>query len=264
MTISDWIVLATALLAFFRPELESLLQRWFARLEAYPVGSIELGFGGSGVIVALEGTLRAIKKDAFVRRASVTVKRHDNVKINLPWVGLRSRRIVASFQPPDPTILSPVASHIPTAIPQYYYIVFAHPESRDRVSNVLRSLRVECLERMQAEGVIPRPDETTQASVRVFEQRFLENLNKSGRWAECVELINQDCFWLPGAYELCLAVDCAEPKQTFSWSWRFRVSDKDSERLRQNATIMLFQNFGQTFALNTVEVEYNASSSSVK
>lgn len=257
MTVTDWIIVATALLAFFRPELELLARQWLAKLDVHPVGSIELGFGGSGLTLALEGTVRAKGTDAFIESASVTVSRDDGATRHLPWAGLRPRRVVASLQPQDIQIVSPVASQVPKRFPQYYYIVFAHPESRETIAQLLGTLRQELTDKMQAAGVAPFPDPDSQAAVRQFEEKFLNDLLQSGRFQDTVNRLDRECFWTVSRYSVTLEISCSDPRRVYTFRWPFDLTEEQAERLHQNAKIMLFQNFGHLdLRLNTVEVEY--------
>ena len=79
-----------------------------SRLQAFPVGKVELSFTGFGNAMSLEGNFRAEDRDFFVHGLSVAVlRKSDSERRDFDWAGVKFRKVVACFQP----IRLPIRAH---------------------------------------------------------------------------------------------------------------------------------------------------------
>lgn len=252
MTVSDWIALgaaAVAVMALFRPELELLARRWLGRMELRFLGGIELGFSGVGHTIALEGSLRVRRESYHVFSSSVRVVRDDGEHLDLQWSGFRPRRVVGALGPQDQSILSPAPIEIQSDSHEYFHIVYSDLPTRERVANILLPLRDESFLRMREAEVAPLPTPEGQEAVRQHQRAFLNNLVQSGRFEIAANHLKAACFWRSGRYSVQVVFRASDPDYECEAVGRFRLSDEQADRIRNNATVLLFQNVGE-FYLN--------------
>jgi hypothetical protein len=93
-----WISGASVLIAFLalaRPEITILVKRWISQIDFFPHNRVEVGFSSAGPTIGLNGTMRAIRGDQFVRELSLNnIRTRDQKSHTFAWGLSRNRKIV--------------------------------------------------------------------------------------------------------------------------------------------------------------------------
>lgn len=261
MTMTEMILGAIAALialaALLRPDFERWLHARTGKLKIYQTGAIELGFAGRGPIVALEGMARACDRDFFVHAAEVELTREDGAQLKLPWVGIRSRRVLASTHETNAAVYSIAGSLVRSGEAQSYNLVFRHRESEKDLLAYFQRLRLPLFDALKVKGVVPSAGLEQGKEVRDVEQAYLNEFLSSTARDEALRELERYFFWSAGRYELTLSFHTDDPPRSFSRTWAFVVSPEDSAKLRENMTRLLLFNFGELWVrTNEVYVDY--------
>ena len=224
-------------------ELESLLKRFFGRVDLYPVGeTIELGYSSAGATVGVEVVTPARRVEIFVREARVEVTRiKDGAHHILDWGAFRPPGIVFGT-PANLTLEIPAGFLLETKTPRRLNVAFNDRGVRDEIDDVIGPLRQDWFDQLR-KLEIP-PDSQNPGRPVAFEQLY-DVMSKSPRWVEAWTALQRRCYWSPGRYKLRIVFLTAEPEKTIDRTLGFEISQKDSELLYGNATTMLRQNVGQ-------------------
>lgn len=235
-TVAQWGAFSISLLALLRPEIESRLKGNGA-IDIYEAGSISIGFGPFGPTVTLNGTLRALHRDQFVRSVEVIVTRmRDKATYNFQWFSVQnSLSLVGSQQ--DQQLNLPTSFMLTTEQPQRFTIAFTLPESMGEVSRLV-STYTEAWNRWWVNDI---------GSGKSLELLFSEFVN-SVDYDAANRAIDRANFWDPGEYSLDFKITTARPTSQFTRNWTFQISDVDSKALRVNTWRVLRGASGQTIS----------------
>lgn len=121
-----WIISGIALVQVWAIALIKKLRR--ASIDIYESGNLEIGYSSFGPTAGLTGTLRAVNKDVFVKRMTVTItKLKDGSTHTFNWKAFRSNTI--SLNPNDPVRFEIASSFLLTGDNPFKYNIFFVDES---------------------------------------------------------------------------------------------------------------------------------------
>jgi hypothetical protein len=246
---SPWFSLAIALLALVAPGIRWLYRRWFktGRIEAHPTGSIEVGYGNLGPSIALQGTLQGIDRELFVREMSIQVTRDlDRAQHNFEWALFRSTRFV-STRPNEVGWALPSGFLLLPSQPFRFNIFFNDAAFRQQyVQPLLDDLSAAWTTLVQASlpaGPLPVNAQQAQAAIQHASQAayaaFSTGAVHTGAQAE----LNQRFYWHAGRYQMKMTV--ATANRSFTWEWRFELSQANETALRLNSLKAVQETCGQ-------------------
>lgn len=211
------------------------------RVEVYPTGPVEIGFGRFGPTVTLLGTLRTLKADAFITNIQIIVRCRDLVR-RFEWRAFKP--FTFGFRPEEDVRLEPAAPFLlRTVEPFKYHIVFVDDAF---VAGLLPQVRPvidlwwDFKARHAGEEAPPyeefygRPE--VQAVAALLEEKF---------------------YWLAGDYELELRLHHSKPGKYAKATYRFALTPQDVAALRDNVRAIFFDLWGKhPVVYHTVPVNY--------
>lgn len=241
---SDYIVPAAAVVGVARPWIAALAKRYVLRpqVDVFETGFVEIGFSQLGPTIGLVGTLNARRRDAFVARVDLTVRREkDNLTHLFEWVAFKPN-LVGSTQRGESSFDLPYSFQVPLRQPRQYSIVFHDREThRDILSCVaqLSSLWDEHIRRSErAASLIDSIRRTAGLSPLVTGAAEVDELaapyRGDSRHTEVYARLGRLFYWEPGDYEMILSLRLQHPRRAATRSYRFGLSSSECDRLRLN------------------------------
>jgi hypothetical protein len=231
--------------AIAQPWVIALWKKYIRRGEVVPyvTGFLEIGFSEAGPTLAIDGTLRALHQDIFVRRIrAILTKKRDKSEHAFEWVAFRSYRTFLTPNPAEPGYLEAASGFIVTpSQPKRVCIVFSDFETRQLISQHLMLAsskywelrRSDRFEQLDYKFLL---DAKTQFELR---RELAEAYRKDPVQVEAYTAIDRICYWEEGEYDVELKVEVARPEGVFSHSWTIEISEEQARQLRFNALGML-------------------------
>lgn len=231
--------------AIAQPWAIGLWKRYLRRgtITPYVTGFIELGFAEYGPTIAIDGTLRALHKDVFVKAIEVGLTKHrDQSKHTFEWLAFRSHRAsVAGASDPAGFVEAASGFMVTPNTPHRVCIVFSDVDTRQLIQEQLASATGRFWEYRRSEPF------------QLLDQRFLldddqvlqllknlqEQYQKDAIRVDAYSAINRICYWEAGKYEVEIRVHSARPDQTFTEKWTIEVTEEQAKQLRFNVINML-------------------------
>jgi len=236
--LGPWIISAVALIQVWIIALFRKLRK--STIAIYESGNIELGYSTFGPTIGLWGTLRALHKDAFVKRIYLQVTRlRDSSTHIFNWRFFRSPTITISQS--DPIRLEMVSSFLLTQNdPLKYNIVFVDEafisENSPKVGHIpakwmeFRNQKIKELEREHDSAII-----STLINNPLLNEALFDKFLKQTEAVDAYTILDRAFYWEEGDYKLSIIVECSQPDQSFRKDLNFSLSNKDVESLRLNS-----------------------------
>ncbi len=226
----------------------ALWRRFITRgkLAVYEMGLIEIGFSLFGPTVCLLGTLRALRRDVFVKRMRVRIiRRVDKAEHTFTWRAFRP--LVMTLTPGAPQSLAVAGSFlVPMAAPRQYNVFFASPAFANYGSSDIQPLRDSWTD-FSKENITENPAVSTE----LF-NRFMQ-CETASRFR--VEVLNE-FFWHASEYDLELTIETDNVKHPATKHWKFALTREDEERLRMNIDTVIRELCELKAAYNFLSKEY--------
>ncbi len=237
----SWGSLIIATVALIQPWALALWKGAFRRgvIDIHETGKIEIGFGPLGPTIGLQGTLRAIHQDQFVRSAEITlIRKKDNSSHSLPWGLFRSGSLFVGREQ-QTSLELPSGFMVTTLQPHRYNIQFYDIGVQGEMQPYLVRVKQAWLE-------VARTTPTNPAPILgdLSEARYTEFM-KSNIWVDAFLAIDRQCHWESGKYLLTLSVNTARPNRSYRRHWTFELSDDDARQLRLNALTSFRESCGR-------------------
>ncbi len=235
--------LVLAFLGFMQFWFKILYDNYFHKGEInyYETGPIVVGYGPSGPTIGLNGTIRALNKDVFVRNIDLRlVREKDRAQHNYKWAAFQSTRIEPASNQPSPMEI-PSSFLISPNLPHRFNIIF---NDNDLLTDLRPSLNIfrsqwykvtEELSRIWPNfpGTSPPPEILTKIV------SLIEEFSKSKIHIETFTKLRENCYWEPGYYQLVINVKTSKPDNTFTKICRFSLTEEDSRILKLNVMPIL-------------------------
>ncbi|MCJ7654341.1 MAG: hypothetical protein MUO97_03410, partial [Dehalococcoidia bacterium] len=213
------------------------------KIVPYVTGFLEIGFSQYGPTLAIDGTLRGINRDVFVKSAKILLtNNNDSSKHEFEWLAFRPYRI--------PLVPTSAGEHfIETASgfmvtpnePKRICIFFSDSQTRQEIqrhlnvaSNAFWSLRLNFTYR-----VLDQIRLIDQSQVLEIRNRLADEYRQDSRHVSAYTEIDRIFYWRPGTYTLELQIYSAKPDKTFSEKWVIQITQEQTQQLRLNTINML-------------------------
>lgn len=236
VNLGPWIISAIALLQYWVIELYMKLRK--PEIEIYESGTIEIGFSNFGPTIALNGTLRALHRDAFVKSIFLDVTRkRDNASYHFDWRAFRSN--IIKLSPSDPINLELASSFLLTKQePHKYNIFFVDDKFVNDIGSKLIKLPLKWqdfknnkLKDMQEQ----HPDiYKALANEPLLDKLLYDEFAKSGQSTDEYTVLDRSFYWDACEYELKISIEATKPDKIFTKTFNFKLSDDDIQKLRLN------------------------------
>jgi hypothetical protein len=230
--------LIVAVIALGQPWAIALWQRFFRQgtIDIHETGSIEIGYSNFGATIGLNGTLRAVHRDQFVRSVElVLTKLKDSSRHVLEWGVFRSQKISLTGSG-EAFIELPAGFMLTTAQPQRYNIQFYDTAVQQEMSPHVVEVQREWQKEFMNLGIgklleLGVDAETISGRVNEAYAKFSATRSHVNAYTALDRL----CYWEPGRYSLLMRVNTARPERSFTEAWTFELSEEESNTVRFNA-----------------------------
>jgi hypothetical protein len=228
-----------------------ILQVWFIAfwkkhirnglINIYETGTIEIGYSAFGPTIGLNGTLRALNKDVFIKSIDILVIREkDKAQHTFNWIAFRPPKIdFAGTQPitmeiPSSFLVSPDSPH-------RYNIVFSDGDHFDDIRYLYNEYISEWYKTSKqlsdiwhpSLGTIPQPEIISRQSA------LIEEFKSSKIHIDMYTTLDRKCYWETGDYSLTINVRTSKPDKIFSNCYNFAITEADSINLKLNVITIL-------------------------
>ncbi len=223
------IVALVAIAAFIRPDIEGWRRRRRAMVDTYLAGPVEVGFSNFGPTIGLQGTLRAINNDQFIRSAKVSIERvSDHMRHEFEWAVFRPQVFPATQH--QQTFEIAAGFLLSEATPRQFNIQFHDRGTAHLCLPAFTNLQLLWRRYLQSKGIAPAT--LTPADMQVHYDEFHQI--RLGEITPLFQIVDRLFYWVGGEYRLTMELAGSRPDRNFSYDCRFRISEEESQLLRLN------------------------------
>ena len=235
-----------------------------AKIEIYETGPIEIGYSLFGPTVGLNGTLRALNKDVFIRSIElIIVREKDKSQHVFNWIAFRPPKIDLSGR-------QSISMEIPSGFlislnsPHRYNIAFNDNNLFEEMRPLISDYTLEWNKVVAQLSAILSPSvgATPPDEIKAQQIELIENFRKSNIRVNTGRSLDRKCYWEPGNYSLTLSVRTSNPDRVFSKNYHFFIDEANSENLKLNVITMLEEPISHYLGIQNFP--YNIAYSSYK
>jgi hypothetical protein len=210
------------------------------KLKIFETGVVEIGYGGLGPTIGINGTLRAVNKDIFVSSMSLELTRlKDGLFHVFEWAAFRSTKV----NPIDPRqITLELASGfiVPVNQPHRYQVVFRDRQVMSEIEPTLIEVRLAWQQfLLQKDNEIRQALSSGVPHTVVLNDLCLNNFQKFPEHVNAWDLLQRKNYWEPGSYRIRMFVNTSGPDNTFSKEWLFELDKRSTDSLLLNSIATL-------------------------
>lgn len=232
-------------LAFAQFWIKILWDKYFrkGKINYYETGTIAIGYDHSGPTLYLNGTIRTLNKEVFIRTIDLLVIREkDKAQHIFKWSAFLSPIIDVSGSSPAPQEI-PSGFMISPNFPHRFYILFRDRELFKDMTPSLNEYYSDWNKTAEELGKIWPPFTNIPPNQTVSNQlsEIIERFRKSKIHVNTYTALDRKCYWEPGDYQLTVNIKASKPDMTFTKSYRFSISEADSKNLKLNVISILEQ-----------------------
>ncbi len=258
--LGPWIISGIALIQVWVIAMAKKLRK--ASVDIYESGTIEVGYSGFGPTLGLTGTLRAVRKDVFIKRVTVKViKLKDGATHNFNWRAFRSNTF--SLNPSDPVQLEIASSFLLTEEnPFKYNIFFVDDSFAAEVAPKVGGLsarwyefRTNRLKQLEAEF---KDTFSLLLENPMLNATLYDEFSASGGVLDSYTVLDRACYWEAGDYQIFINIEATKPDKVFTKGMRYVLTDDDVNLLRLNTITILRSLCGFSDRFNFAYPEYKA------
>lgn len=238
-------IFVLALIGVAQLWIKILWEKYFrkGKIDYYETGTIVIGYSPSGPTIGLNGTIRALNKDVFIRSIDLLVVREkDKAQHVFKWIAFQSPKIdVAGSQPTSMEI--PSGFLISPNSPHRFNIVFNDNDLFQDIGHLLNEYISEWYKTTEELSKIWPPLIGTPPPQNILNQQFelIERFRASKIHVDTFTALDRKCYWEPGDYQLTVNVTASKPDRVFTRKYRFSISEADSKNLKLNVIAILEQ-----------------------
>ena len=192
-------------------------------------GTVEVGFCVLGSTIGLQGMLQAVDREFFVKSIELeTIREVDQARKRLEWSHSHGLHLEAVGRL---TPGSDVPGQFPLMLtPRNYDMLFWDYANESSIRGLTFALQRAWLDKLSA-SKLPR-NEAQEFYYRRFRQYDLH--------VDTLSALDGLVYWQRGDYQLHLRIH-TKPNRTFDYNWRFALSERDADRLRNNRLAIVRQ-----------------------
>lgn len=240
--LKQWGTLIVAVAALLQPWCLALYRTVFrrGRVDIFHTGNIEIGYSAFGATIGLNGTLRAIYRDQFIRSMELSVTRvKDNARWAFDWGVFRTQKL-SSKGGEEGSFELPYGFMVSTAQPHRYNVQFFDVTLRAEIMQHVARLTTAWWTEVRK---LPGEQMTQQQTLADLWTQF----TKTTLVTDVYTSIDRLCYWEPGPYALELRVNTDGPARTFARRWSFDLSKEGADNLRVNSVVIMLNSCGRPF-----------------
>lgn len=232
-------VFILALYGIFQYWLIVLWQKYFSKgkLKIYETGTIETSYGPLGPVIKLDGTLRALSKNVFVKSMHLLlIREKDKAQHIFSWFAFRPPKIeLISNQQISAEI--PYSFLVSTDSPYRYSIAFYDADIFKEIRPLFNEYISEWykvvtqLKELEPMGQQAEPTPNIISLIEAFRKRAIR--------VDMYTALDRKCYWEPGDYTLTLNVKISKPDRLFSKTFRFSMAEDEAKTLKLNVVTIL-------------------------
>ena len=242
-----WGLHIVATLALLQPWIIYLWKTfvWTGAVDIYETGAIEVGYSTFGPTVGLNGTLRAVDRDQFVRSIGLTVtKMKDHSIHSFEWGVFRGGKVTLSTTQ-DVSLELPSGFMLTTTQPYRYNILFIDRSLINEMLPHIIKVREEWAKAIVDLAGTVGVDISVAPDIRKALNDAYKAFTQNPVFSGTLTSIDRFCYWDAGEYSLEICVNTSRPDQSFSRKWGFEISRIDSDSLRRNSVKVLADSCGR-------------------
>ncbi len=211
------------------------------KVDIYETGTIEIGYSTFGPTIGLNGTLRALNRDVFIKSIDLLVIREkDKAQHIFKWIAFRPPKIdLAGSQPisleiPSGLLVSPNSPH-------RFNIVFNDNNLFDDIGTLFSDYLSKWYRVAEQLTKIwpPLIGATPPLEIINRQNELIESFRKSTIHLDMFTALDRKCYWEAGDYSLTVNVRTSKPDKVFVKNYRFSLTEFDSNNLKLNALTIL-------------------------
>ncbi len=210
------------------------------KIDIYETGAVEIGYSAFGPTIGLNGTLRALNKDVFVKSIDLMVVREkDRSQHIFHWIAFRPPKIdLAGIQPismeiPSGFLISPNSPH-------RFNIVFNDNELFDDIRSIFNEYISEWYKVVdRLTKIQPSSSGVVQPEIVAQQVAIIEDFRRSKIHIDTFTALDRKCYWEPGDYSLTMNVRTSKPDKVFTNNYHYSISESDSKNLKLNVITVL-------------------------
>jgi len=234
-----------AFLAFFQFWAKILWEKYFrkGKIDYYETGTIVIGYHTWGPVIGLNGTLRALNNDVFIRSMDLLVVRErDRAQHTFKWIAFQSPKIDIAGSQPAPMEL-PSGFMVSPNLPHRFNIIFNDNDLFKDISQLLSKYTSEWYTTTEELTKIQPPSMGMPPQPEIFARQLkvIDGFRKSKIHLDTYTALSGKCYWESGDYQLTVNVKASKPDRVFTRTYRFSISEADSKNLKLNVITILEQ-----------------------
>lgn len=207
----------------------------------YETGTVESGYSTIGPTVGLNGTLRVLDKDVFIKSIDLLVIREkDKAQHIFKWVAFRPPKI-------DLAGSQPISLEIPSGFlvapnsPHRFNIVFNDNDLFDDIRSLFNDYLSEWYKIKAQLSEIWQPLIGATPSPEIINRQIvlLEDFRKSKIHVDMFTALDRKCYWESGDYSITVNVRTSKPDKVFIKNYKFSLTEADSKNLKLNVIPIL-------------------------
>ena len=218
-------------------------------LSVYQAGAVEIGFGKFGPVIALLGTLRTQRAEAFITKIELLVLRpQDGFSRLLEWGALRPFFTLGFGSDRDIQVEMATPFSLKKDDVFKYNLVFVDEAFLTETSSLVARLRDKWRD-FNEENQAVRED--AAGNRQQLEEFFTQDTVQ-----DAARTLGELFYWEAGDYELELRIHESSLTTPRTFSFGFAMSQRDSEALRENVNSLIRQLCVKNVEFHTVRVQY--------
>ena len=235
-----------ALIALIRPWFWALWARLFqqGRIEIYHTGTLEIGYSLYGPTIGLNGTLRGLHKDLFVRSIILELTRmKDSAKHTFEWALFRSQKMTLSGEQQGSFEL-PYGFMLSTAFPYRYNVQFHDMQLQAEQAQLMSSYSEEW-NNIRNHGLLPHGT-ASPAEISGLTRDLYERFKSTPLAVKTYTDLGRLSYWEAGKYILKMKILTPRANRSFEKEWKFTLTESQVNSVNLNVLKILEDYCGQT------------------
>jgi hypothetical protein len=211
------------------------------KIDYYETGTILIGYSPEGPTIGLNGTLRAMNRDTFIRSIDLLVVREkDKAQHIFKWIAFQSPKTdISGNQPalmeiPSSFMISPNSAH-------RFSIIFNDNDLFKDIKPPFSEYYSTWYKTTEELNRIWPPFASVLPEFKIIQQRasVIDHFRKSSITTDLFSALNSKCYWEQGDYLLTINITTSKPNMIFNSRYGFSLSEADSKNLKLNVIAIL-------------------------